>query len=29
VKTKPLEEVNAVMHDLRAGKIIGRIVLTP
>jgi D-arabinose 1-dehydrogenase-like Zn-dependent alcohol dehydrogenase len=29
VATKPLEEVNAVMHDLRAGKIIGRVVLTP
>jgi propanol-preferring alcohol dehydrogenase len=29
VATKPLEQVNAVMHDLRAGKIIGRVVLTP
>jgi len=29
VATKPLDEVNAVMHDLRAGKIIGRVVLTP
>ena len=29
VATKPLEVVNAVMDDLRAGKIIGRVVLTP
>jgi len=29
VATKPLDQVNAVMHDLRAGKIIGRVVLTP
>ena len=29
VATKPLDAVNAVMHDLRAGKIIGRVVLTP
>jgi D-arabinose 1-dehydrogenase-like Zn-dependent alcohol dehydrogenase len=29
VATKPLKEVNAVMNDLRAGKIIGRVVLTP
>jgi len=29
VATKPLDEVNAVMRDLRAGKIIGRVVLTP
>src|SRR5690349_19897111 len=29
VATKPLKEVNAVMDDLRAGKIIGRVVLTP
>jgi alcohol dehydrogenase, propanol-preferring len=29
VATKPLDQVNAVMHDLRAGKIIGRVVLRP
>ncbi|MGN6750814.1 MAG: alcohol dehydrogenase, partial [Xanthobacteraceae bacterium] len=29
VATKPLKEVNAVMEDLRAGKVIGRVVLTP
>jgi D-arabinose 1-dehydrogenase-like Zn-dependent alcohol dehydrogenase len=29
VATKPLKEVNAVMDDLRAGKVIGRVVLTP
>src|SRR6516225_7093989 len=29
VATKPLKEVNGVMEDLRAGKIIGRVVLTP
>src|SRR5215472_10252606 len=29
VATKALKEVNAVMNDLRAGKIIGRVVLTP
>jgi propanol-preferring alcohol dehydrogenase len=29
VATKPLDQVNAVMHDLRAGKIIGRVVLKP
>ena len=29
VATKPLDQVNAVMRDLRAGKIIGRVVLTP
>ena len=29
VAIKPLDAVNAVMHDLRAGKIIGRVVLTP
>jgi D-arabinose 1-dehydrogenase-like Zn-dependent alcohol dehydrogenase len=29
VATKPLKEVNAVMNDLRAGKVIGRVVLTP
>jgi D-arabinose 1-dehydrogenase-like Zn-dependent alcohol dehydrogenase len=29
VATRPLEDVNAVMDQLRAGKIIGRVVLTP
>jgi propanol-preferring alcohol dehydrogenase len=29
VATRPLEDVNAVMSDLRAGKIIGRVVLQP
>jgi alcohol dehydrogenase, propanol-preferring len=29
VATRPLDEVNAVMSDLRAGKIVGRMVLTP
>jgi D-arabinose 1-dehydrogenase-like Zn-dependent alcohol dehydrogenase len=29
VATRPLTEVNAVLNDLRAGKIIGRVVLTP
>jgi D-arabinose 1-dehydrogenase-like Zn-dependent alcohol dehydrogenase len=27
--TRPLAEVNAVLNDLRAGKIVGRVVLTP
>lgn len=29
IRTKPLEEVNSVLNDLRAGKIVGRVVLTP
>ena len=29
IKTRPLEEVNAALNDLRAGKIVGRVVLTP
>jgi alcohol dehydrogenase, propanol-preferring len=29
VATRPLTDVNAVLNDLRAGKIIGRVVLTP
>ena len=29
VATRPLDDVNAVMDELRAGKIIGRVVLTP
>jgi propanol-preferring alcohol dehydrogenase len=29
VSTRPLDDVNAVMDELRAGKVIGRVVLTP
>jgi len=29
VSTRPLEDVNAVMDQLRAGKVVGRVVLTP
>jgi D-arabinose 1-dehydrogenase-like Zn-dependent alcohol dehydrogenase len=29
VKTRPLEEANAVLDDLRAGKVVGRVVLEP
>ena len=29
VKTRPLDDVNAVLDELRAGKIVGRVVLTP
>ena len=29
IATRPLTEVNAVLDDLRAGKVIGRVVLTP
>jgi D-arabinose 1-dehydrogenase-like Zn-dependent alcohol dehydrogenase len=29
VATRPLDEVNAALSDLRAGKIVGRVVLTP
>lgn len=29
VATRPLAEVNAVLSDLRAGKVVGRVVLTP
>lgn len=29
VKTRPLDDVNAVLNELRAGKIVGRVVLTP
>jgi len=29
VATRPLDEVNAVMSELRAGKVVGRVVLTP
>jgi D-arabinose 1-dehydrogenase-like Zn-dependent alcohol dehydrogenase len=29
VATQPLDRVNAVMDQLRAGKVVGRVVLTP
>src|SRR5919198_1099384 len=29
IRTRPLDEVNASLNDLRAGKIVGRVVLTP
>jgi alcohol dehydrogenase, propanol-preferring len=29
VATRPLDDVNAVLSELRAGKVIGRVVLTP
>jgi len=29
MQTRPLEQVNATLNDLRAGKIVGRVVLTP
>src|SRR5262245_2504640 len=29
VKTRPVDDVNAVLSELRAGKVIGRVVLTP
>jgi D-arabinose 1-dehydrogenase-like Zn-dependent alcohol dehydrogenase len=29
IRTRPLEEVNATLNDLRAGRIVGRVVLTP
>jgi D-arabinose 1-dehydrogenase-like Zn-dependent alcohol dehydrogenase len=29
VATRPLTDVNAVMDELRAGKVVGRVVLTP
>ena len=29
VATRPLDDVNAVLGELRAGKVIGRVVLTP
>ena len=29
IRTRPLEEVNATLDDLRAGKVVGRVVLTP
>jgi alcohol dehydrogenase, propanol-preferring len=29
VATRPLDDINAVFGELRAGKIVGRVVLTP
>jgi D-arabinose 1-dehydrogenase-like Zn-dependent alcohol dehydrogenase len=29
IRTRPLGEVNDALNDLRAGKIVGRVVLTP
>jgi D-arabinose 1-dehydrogenase-like Zn-dependent alcohol dehydrogenase len=29
VKTRPLDDVNAVLNELRAGQVVGRVVLTP
>ena len=29
IKTRPLAEINAVLEELRAGKVLGRIVVTP
>jgi D-arabinose 1-dehydrogenase-like Zn-dependent alcohol dehydrogenase len=29
IRTRRLEEVNAALNDLRAGKVVGRVVLTP
>ena len=29
IRTRPLEDVNATLNELREGKIIGRVVLTP
>jgi D-arabinose 1-dehydrogenase-like Zn-dependent alcohol dehydrogenase len=29
IRTRPLEDVNDALNDLRAGKITGRVVLTP
>jgi D-arabinose 1-dehydrogenase-like Zn-dependent alcohol dehydrogenase len=29
VSTRPLDEVNAALRDLRAGRVVGRVVLTP
>jgi propanol-preferring alcohol dehydrogenase len=29
IRTRNLDEVNAALNDLRAGKIVGRVVLTP
>jgi D-arabinose 1-dehydrogenase-like Zn-dependent alcohol dehydrogenase len=29
IRTRPLEDVNDTLNDLRAGKIVGRVVLTP
>ena len=29
IRTRPLADVNEALNDLRAGKIVGRVVLTP
>ena len=29
IKTRPLEQVNAALNDLRGGRVIGRVVMTP
>jgi D-arabinose 1-dehydrogenase-like Zn-dependent alcohol dehydrogenase len=29
IRTRPLEDVNDALEDLRAGKIVGRVVLMP
>jgi D-arabinose 1-dehydrogenase-like Zn-dependent alcohol dehydrogenase len=29
IRTRPLAEVNEALNDLRAGKVVGRVVLTP
>jgi D-arabinose 1-dehydrogenase-like Zn-dependent alcohol dehydrogenase len=29
IRTRRLDEVNAALNDLRAGKVVGRVVLTP
>ncbi|MBN8921370.1 MAG: zinc-binding dehydrogenase, partial [Rhizobiales bacterium] len=29
IRTRPLEDVNSALEDLRAGKVVGRVVLTP
>jgi len=29
LKTRPLEDANAALTDLKAGKVVGRVVLTP
>jgi D-arabinose 1-dehydrogenase-like Zn-dependent alcohol dehydrogenase len=29
IRTRPLEDVNETLNDMRQGKIIGRVVLTP
>ena len=29
IRTRPLDDVNDALNDLRAGKVVGRVVLTP